>query len=246
MPRYFLEVAYKGTAYKGFQAQQNATTIQGEVEKALQIIFNKHFQLTGASRTDAGVHALQNFFHFDSDNAIERAQLYNINAVLPADITLKNIFQVADNAHSRFQAISREYKYYIYQHKDPFLNDRAYYYPFKLDISLLQQAACIITQHNDFTSFSKRKTQVKTFHCNIINSVWQAEDECFVYTISANRFLRGMVRGLAGTMLKVGRGVITVTEFDNLIKSGDSSRVDFSTPSQGLFLTEVKYPAAIY
>jgi len=239
MPRYFLEVAYKGTHYKGFQVQKNAVTIQSEVEKALAVVFRKEIMLSGSSRTDAGVHALQNFFHFDFEEIIEKCRLYNINAILPPDIAVKQIFPVKDDAHCRFNATSREYKYVIYQHKDPFLEDRGWYYPYSIDIDLLQQAAMVIMQYKDFTSFSKRNTQVKSFVCNIITSEWCRENDCIIYKVSANRFLRGMVRGLVGTMLHVGRKQISVNEFKSIIESKDCTKADFTTPAHGLFLVKV-------
>ncbi|UAY51532.1 tRNA pseudouridine(38-40) synthase TruA [Ferruginibacter albus] len=245
MPRYFIELSYKGTNYSGFQIQQNANSIQAEIEKALQIFFRESFELTGSSRTDAGVHALQNFFHFDADNLPEESVLensiYNLNAILPEDIVIKRIYEAKVDAHCRFDAISREYKYFVYQHKEPFLADRAFYFPYKLDIELLQEAANILTDYNDFTSFSKRNTQVKTFLCSIIKSEWLIEKDTIVYNVKANRFLRGMVRGLAGTMLKVGTGKLSLEEFISVIESKDSTKADFSVPPQALFLVKVEY-----
>ena len=138
MPRYFIEVSYKGTNYSGFQKQQNSNSVQAEVEKALEVFYKEKFELTGSSRTDAGVHALQNFFHFDTDTPI-KSESYSLNAILPGDIVIKRIYGVADNAHCRFDALSREYHYYIYQHKNPFLQDRACYVPYSVDITLLRQ-----------------------------------------------------------------------------------------------------------
>ncbi|MEO8173597.1 MAG: tRNA pseudouridine(38-40) synthase TruA [Sediminibacterium sp.] len=241
MPRYFLELSYKGTAYSGFQVQDNAPTIQSEIEKALQTLFRQTIELTGSSRTDAGVHANQNFFHFDTDQDLTARHIYNINALIPQDIAVKGIYRVPDTAHCRFDAVSREYKYFIYNRKDPFKNDRAWLFPYPLDIGLLQEGAGILTEYTDFTSFSKRNTQVKTFQCRIEISGWQKEGDVLVYHVKANRFLRGMVRGLVGTMLKLGRGQITTLEFRQIIEAKDCSRADFSTPPQGLFLDHVYY-----
>lgn len=240
MPRYFIEVSYKGTNYSGFQVQDNANSIQGEIEKALQIFYKQKFELTGSSRTDAGVHARQNFFHFDTDVAIKE-DVYNLNAILPWDIVVKQIFAVADNAHSRFDAKSREYHYYIYQQKNPFLQEIAYFVPYTIDIELLQQAAKEIMNHTDFTSFSKRNTQVHTFQCDIHVSEWVQEANCWVYKIKANRFLRGMVKGLVGTMLLVGKKKITLQEFKAIIEFRDCTKADFSVSSDGLFLHEVAF-----
>jgi len=241
MPRYFIEVAYKGTNYSGFQRQHNANSVQAELEKALEIFYRQRFELTGSSRTDAGVHALQNFFHFDTDNQIEDGS-YNLNAILPGDIVAKQIFPVPDNAHCRFDAISRQYQYYIYQDKNPFLQGRAYYVPYPVDMELLQAAATEIKNHTDFTSFSKRNTQVKTFECAIQQSEWGLENGCMVYKVKANRFLRGMVKGLVGTMLLAGKRKISLEEFRAIITAKDCTKADFSVSSDGLFLMKVTYP----
>lgn len=241
MSRYFLEVAYKGTNYNGFQIQQNANTIQAEVEKALQTLFKQNFDLTGSSRTDAGVHAFQNFFHFDTDVVITAKNIYNLNAILPKDIIVKNITKVEDDKHCRFAAESREYKYHIYTSKNPFLEDRAYYFPYKLDVDLLHQAAAILLTYTDYTSFSKKHTQVNNFNCNIFISRWIEENDCLVFNVKSNRFLRGMVRALVATMLKVGRGQITIEQFKNIIESKDCASAFFDTPAHGLFLVKVDY-----
>lgn len=240
MPRYFIEVSYKGTNYSGFQKQQNANSVQAEIEKALEIFYKQTFELTGSSRTDAGVHALQNFFHFDTDLPI-KDDAYNLNAILPDDIVIKRVFHVDDNAHCRFDALSREYHYYIYQHKNPFLQGRACYIPYPVDLALLQQAAKEIINHTDFTSFSKRNTQVKSFLCNIYVSEWIKEGDCLIYKIKANRFLRGMVKGLVGTMLLIGKKKISLEEFTAIIKAKDCTKADFSVPPDGLFLAKVAF-----
>ena len=240
--RYFLEVSYKGTNYSGFQSQKNANTIQAEVEKALKILLKEEIQLTGSSRTDTGVHALQNYFHFDTKNELSPQLLYNLNALLPGDIAMRNLHKVRDEAHCRFDAITREYKYYVYQKKNPFLEDKAYYYPYTLDLELMQKAATIIKEYSDFTSFSKRNTQVKSFTCDIQESHWTIEGECFVYHVKANRFLRGMVRALVATMLKVGRNKTNLDNFRTIIESQDCTLADFSAPPNGLFLVRVTFP----
>ena len=243
MPRYFIEVAYKGTAYSGFQVQQNAVTIQFEVEKALSIYFKQSFLLTGASRTDAGVHALQNFFHFDTEEVLvdNFHGIYSLNAILPRDIVIKKIFPVEDNTHCRFDAVSREYKYYLYSDKDPFLQDRAYYFPYKTDIARLKEAASLIMEHNDFTSFSKRNTQVKNFICTVYKSEWNYEANTLVYNVQANRFLRGMVKGIVGTMLMLGTNKISLKEFNSIILNRDCTKANFSVPAHALFLVKVAY-----
>lgn len=240
MPRYFIEVAYKGTRYSGFQIQQNANSVQSEVERALKIYYRHEISLTGSSRTDAGVHAFQNFFHFDLETTIEDAS-YHLNAILPGDIVIKSIKQVPGDLHCRFSALAREYEYFIYQQKDPFSDDRAYFYPFPLNLEILQAAAAELFNHTDFTSFSKRNTQTKTKLCTIKTSQWHMQNGKLVYTVSANRFLRGMVRGLVGTMLLAGRGKITLSQFTGIIEAKDCVKADFSAPPQGLFLKNVHF-----
>ncbi len=245
MSRYFIEVAYNGANYSGFQIQPNAPSIQAEIEKALKILFKQVFVLSCSSRTDAGVHAVGNYFHFDAiglpQNELLYKSIYNLNAILPNDIVIKNIYQVADTAHSRFDAFSRSYQYEVYHSKDPFIADRAYYYPYSLDIEKLQLAADMLKEYQDFTTFSKKNTQVKTFNCKIFKSEWSFKNNTTIYNVEANRFLRGMVRGLVGTMLKVGTGKTSVEAFRNIIESKDCSLADFSVPAHGLFLIQVLY-----
>ena len=243
MPRYFLEMRYMGTRYSGFQIQDNAITIQSETEKALQILLRQPVELTGSSRTDAGVHALQNFFHFEIEQELKPSFVYNINAILPADIAIHTVQKVADDLHCRFHATSRAYAYHLYTEKDPLKVDRAWFYPYTLDLEKLNRAATILKEYKDFTSFSKRNTQVKTYLCNIMKSEWEQIEEGYIYRVEANRFLRGMVRGLVGTMLQVGRGKITEQEFRDIIMAKDCSRADFTTPAHGLYLERVIFPA---
>lgn len=240
--RYFLEVAYKGTRYSGFQSQKNANTVQAEIQKAFKTIIKKELELTGSSRTDAGVHAYQNYFHFDLQSELSSQLVYNLNAILPADIAVKNLLKVKDNAHCRFDAISREYKYHIYQKKNPFLTGKAFYFPYTLDIDAMQEAATAIKEYSDFTSFSKRKTQVKSFVCDIRESNWVTQDGCLIYNVKANRFLRGMVRALTATMLNLGRGKIDLMSFRRIIETKDCTLANFSAPAHGLFLAEVCFP----
>ncbi|MBS1610428.1 MAG: tRNA pseudouridine(38-40) synthase TruA [Bacteroidetes bacterium] len=247
MSRYFIELSYKGTHYSGFQSQQNTPqTIQAELEKAFAILQKDKVELTSSSRTDAGVHALQNYFHFDYNRAVHPQFTYKINAILPADIVVKNIYRVADDYHSRFDAVAREYKYFIYSKKNPFLQDRAFFFPYTMEIEKLKLAADIIKEYTDFTSFSKRNTQVKTFICNIIESEWIQENDYLVYHVKANRFLRGMVRALTATMLKVGRNKISLNDFRKIIEAKDCTMADFAVPAHGLFLVKVEYPSGYF
>jgi len=260
MPRYFIEVCYQGTDYHGFQVQNNALTVQSVLEKALTTFYKQSFSLTGSSRTDAGVHALQNFLHVDTAIKLEHKHVYNLNALLPPSIAVKTIRQVAPTAHCRFDAVARSYQYHIYREKDPFMRDRGWYYPYGLNVALMQEGASMLKEYTDFTSFSKRNTQVYTFDCDIMESSWEEigdkeEGERYmgkgnsengranglVYHVKANRFLRGMVRGLVGTMIKLGREQITMADFRGIIEAKDCTKADFSTPPQGLFLERVWY-----
>ena len=245
MSRYFIELGYEGANYAGFQIQKNANSIQHEVERALKTFLREPIQLTCSSRTDAGVHAISNYFHFDSNlstDTIEGANLLSsLNAILPRDIAINKIYQVPADKHCRFSAKSREYQYYIYQAKNPFLLNRAYFYPYKLDLQKLNEAAGALMEYHDFRSFSKKNTQVKSFECLILKSNWLVDKGTFIYTVKANRFLRGMVKGLVGTMLKVGTGKISLQTFHEIIASKDSSEANFAVPSKGLFLIKVEY-----
>ena len=244
MPRFFIEVSYKGTAYAGFQKQTNANSIQAEVEKAFKVFYKTTVQLTGSSRTDAGVHALQNFFHFDVAGTAEKnfeKDAYHLNAILPADIVIKGIYEVASDLHCRFNAKSREYVYTIYQKKNPFLQAWAYYYPYKLNKDLLNSAAEIVKKQQHFNAFSKKHSQVKTFECHIIESAWSFENEKITYQVKANRFLRGMVRALVATMLQAGRENLSLEAFKELFENKEVAKADFSAPAHGLVLNKVTY-----
>lgn len=241
MARFFLEVAYKGTAYSGFQSQENARTIQEEIEKAFQVLQRDAVVLTGSSRTDAGVHARQNYFHFDFDHPLHEQFLYKINAILPGDIVIKSVREVESSAHCRFDARYRRYRYYTYTTKDPFWEDRAWYFPYRLNHDLLQEAALLLLTYQDFTSFSKRNTQVKTFICQLSDSQWILEGGSLIYQVQSNRFLRGMVRALVSTMLLVGREKLTLSQFKEIIECRDCTKASFAAPAHGLFLEEVGF-----
>lgn len=244
--RYFLELSYKGTNYAGYQVQKNAHTVQAEVENAFAILQRERVVMVSSSRTDAGVHALQNFFHFDYQGEVHPQFRYKMNAILPGDIVVKELWRVADEAHCRFDALSRSYRYYVYRHKDPFMEDRAYYFPYRLDLGLMNEAAEALKRYEDYTSFSKRNTQVKTFLCRISESRWvETEGGVLVYEVKANRFLRGMVRALTATMLKLGRGRISLEEFHAIVEAKDCTRASFSAPGHALFLVGVEYPAGM-
>jgi tRNA pseudouridine38-40 synthase len=246
--RYFIELAYQGTNYAGWQVQDNAPSIQAEIEKALKVVLKEEIYITGSGRTDTGVHASQQFAHFDTNKAIETDLCRNLNAILPKDICIKNIYEVAPDAHSRFDAIRRSYQYKIVQQKNPFLENLATFVPYRFDVDLMQEAAKKLLLYNDFESFSKVKANVKNFRCQIEQADFCytkdvfSEAEVLVFKISANRFLWGMVRAIVGTLLEVGRKKIDVARFEEIIKSRNRAEAAGAAPPQGLYLSEVLYP----
>lgn len=246
MQRYFVEVSYKGKGFAGFQLQENAHTIQAEVANALKTYFRLPFHLTGSSRTDTDVNALQNFFHFDHPELLiepSRA-VYHLNAILPREVVIRGIYEVEPTAHCRFDALSRSYRYRVYREKDPFLTDHAYFYPYTLNLEAMQEAAGRVMQFTEFEAFSKRSTQVHTYSCEIVRSEWKVNGKEVWYEVEANRFLRGMVRGLVGTMLRVGTGKVGVDEFERILRERVHASADFSVPGHGLYLVRVSYPEA--
>lgn len=238
--RYFLELAYKGTRYAGFQVQANAHTVQAEVERALRVLYREEIGCTGSSRTDAGVHAQQNFFHFDTEQEIPPGHVYKLNAILPPDIAIRSVRSMHADAHCRFDAISRSYRYQVYTRKDPFLDDRAWFYPFPLDEGVLRETAALVLGQTEFGAFAKRNSQVNNYRCRVMESRWESVAHGWVYHVRANRFLRGMVRGLVGTMVRAARGG-GVEGFREVMASGDNQRADFTAPGHGLMLVEVGY-----
>lgn len=242
MQRYFIEVAYKGSRFRGFQIQQNGKTIQGEVNHALQTLLRIPIETTTSSRTDAGVHALQNYFHLDLDLELTSSMIYNLNSILDPDIIVKRIQPVSNEYHSRFHATARSYRYHIIQHKNPFLKETAYYFPFRLNVENMRVAANHLLHHGEFPSFAKKHSDVHTFQCRIFQAEWIEQKEELIFHITANRFLRGMVRAIVGTLLQVGRGKITPQEFNQIIESKNSALADFSAEAKGLFLEHVYFP----
>ncbi|MBX6380923.1 tRNA pseudouridine(38-40) synthase TruA [Thermoflavifilum aggregans] len=246
MGRYFMEIAYKGTRYAGFQKQKNALTVQQVIEDALSVLLKQPVPIMGSSRTDTGVHARKNVVHFDAADSLPEHLHYQLNAVLPHDIAVHTIYKVREKAHARFSALSRKYEYVIYFQKNPFLKDFGYYFPYPLDMDALQACANLIPAYKDFRSFSKKRTQVKTFICHIQEARWEKQEDRLIFHIRANRFLRGMVRGLVATQLKVGRGKITIDDFRHIIESQDHRLASFAVPPDGLYLCEVQYGEDIF
>lgn len=241
--RYFLEVQYDGTAFYGSQLQGDLPTVQLALNNALSMLYRRPVVTFGASRTDEGVHAKCNFYHFDAPELAFANLLYKINAILPPTLAVNRIYRAADaELNARFAATSRQYRYRIYARKDPFLVGRALHYPYRLDPAVLQEAAAIIKEYTDFESFCKRNSQTHTFRCTILQSYWEQAGEEWHYVVAANRFLRGMVRGLVGTQLKAARGKYDLQGFREIIEAKDCTRADFSVSGNGLYLERIVYP----
>ena len=245
--RYFIEFSYFGKAYHGWQRQPNASTVQQVLEETLTTLAGSEKTLVAAGRTDAGVHAKQIFAHFES-RQIENCEdlVFKLNAFLPDDISVNRIFEVSDAAHARFDAMERTYEYWVVQEKNPFYIDTAHYINRPLDVAKMNEAAKIIIGHKDFECFSKSNTDVKTFLCDIKKAKWTVDEDRLIFTITADRFLRNMVRAIVGTLLEVGSGKWSNDDVKKILESGDRSKAGPSVPAKGLYLTEVKYPQNIY
>lgn len=244
MTRYFLELSYKGSAYNGWQIQQNALSVQEIIQKALSTLLKESVLIVGAGRTDTGVHASFYIAHFDteSQNDIENISFcYHLNAILPKDIAVYKIYRVNESMHARFSAIEREYKYYITTKKDPFSFDKAYTCIQDLDLDSMQKSADILLEYSDFTSFAKLHTDTKTNICKITHAGFEKENNMIIFTIRADRFLRNMVRAIIGTLLEVGKGNIGIDDFRLIIEKKDRCAAKSSAQSQGLFLTNITY-----
>lgn len=241
--RYFIQLSYNGSAYHGWQIQPNAVTVQETVQDALSKLLNTNISITGAGRTDTGVHAFQMFAHFDVDETLDTENLtFKLNSFLPKDIAIQSIFQVNADAHTRFHAIKRSYDYKISLKKNVFLFDYTHYVHQKLDVDKMNEAANILLEYTNFQCFSKSNTDVKTYNCKIEQAQWKQEGNLLIFTISADRFLRNMVRAIVGTLLNIGLSKIAVSDMHKILASKDRSKAGFSVPSKGLYLTEVLYP----
>ena len=245
--RYFIEFAYQGSAYHGWQRQPNAISVQEVLEHRMSTLLGKPLEVLAAGRTDAGVHARKMIAHFDwEDKELPADFLRRLNAFLPEDIATYKIQSVPDSAHARFDALRRTYKYYVVQDKNPFRTTDAYWVKTPLDIAAMNQAAADMLAFEDFKCFSRSHTDVKTYRCDLHEAFWAVEGEALVFTITADRFLRNMVRAVVGTLLQVGKGELTVEDVKTIIKSRDRSRAGASVPAKGLYLTEILYPQSIY
>ncbi|HVD98405.1 MAG TPA: tRNA pseudouridine(38-40) synthase TruA [Cytophagaceae bacterium] len=244
--RYFLDIAYKGTHYHGWQIQQNAHSVQQELENALQKILGQKIETLASGRTDTGVHAEQQIVHLDLEDEFTEQHVYKLNCVLPNDIAVKDFFPVTNQAHARFDATSRSYEYRITRMKNPFLIDNAYFYDRLLDLAKMNEAAVMLLNYHDFESFSKVHTDVKNFRCDIYLARWKEKNDLLIFEIEANRFLRGMVRAIVGSLIMVGLGKISVQDFEKMIISRSRSQAGPAAPPEGLFLTRIKYPDSVY
>ncbi len=244
MSRYFVQLSFKGSDYHGWQVQPNALSVQEVVEKALSTIFREKIQVVGAGRTDAGVHAKFFVLQFDYSGEIEDYQklVFRLNGFLPSEIAIRKIREVPADFHARFSALSRTYYYYITTIKNPFATDTAFYYSGKLDIDKMNEAAEILLQTDDFTSFSRLHSDVKTNICKVYRAEWVAEGEMLIFKIRADRFLRNMVRAIAGTLIEVGKGKLMADDFRKIIEMKDRSAAGTSAPAHGLFLMNIEYP----
>lgn len=240
--RYFIELSYNGKNYHGWQIQPDAISVQEKLNNALSTIYQSEIQVVGAGRTDTGVHASQMFAHFDVDFKVDDNLVFKLNSILPNDIFIKNILLVDNQKHARFDALERSYEFRIWLGRNPFLLDFSWQiHSQKPDLDLMNQAAKLLLDYDDFESFSKVKTDVYTFNCNVTNAIWVQEEEMLTFHITANRFLRNMVRAIVGTLLDVGLGKITVNDFKNIIESKNRGNAGLSVPAKGLFLTNIKY-----
>jgi len=246
MSRFFAEIKYDGSNYHGWQIQQNANSVQAEINKALCIILQREICVTGAGRTDTGVHAKQLFVHFDVETEFDIPKiLYKLNNFLPDDISVRKITKVTDDAHARFSADSRTYEYWITPLKDPFLTNKAYFLGQPLDLNIMNQAASKLLNYSDFSCFSKSNTNTHTNNCNITFAHWEKKNNCLVFTITSDRFLRNMVRAIVGTLLDIGQHKFEWNKLDDIIKSKNRSEAGTSAPAHGLYLTQIIYPEEV-
>jgi tRNA pseudouridine38-40 synthase len=241
--RYFIKLAYNGTNYHGWQSQPNAISVQETLEKALTLLLKSKIELIAAGRTDAGVHAKEMFAHFDFEEEIDSDfWVPKLNSYLPKDIVIYSIFEVEAEAHARFDALERTYEYYIHSTKDAFINEVSWYHYYPLNLEKMNEATKILLDYTDFECFSKVNTDVFTFNCKIKNAFWQQIGNQLVFTITADRFLRNMVRAIVGTMINIGQEKIEPEHLRTIIESKNRSQAGFSAPAHGLFLTQILYP----
>ena len=247
MNRYFIDLSFSGKNYCGWQIQPNGISVQQCLEEALTTLLQEKISITGAGRTDSGVHAALMVAHFDAEQTISDLALLvdKLNRILPPDIAVQELKSVREDAHARFDALARTYKYYLTDKKDPFRQDFVYKVSKQPDFELMNKAAEILLQTTDFTSFSKLHTDVKTNNCRVTHALWEQDGETWVFTITADRFLRNMVRAIVGTLLEVGRGKLSIEGFREVIDSKDRGKAGTSVPGHALFLVDITYPEDI-
>jgi tRNA pseudouridine38-40 synthase len=245
MQRYFLHLAYNGTRYHGWQIQPNATTVQEVLNEKISLLTGEKVNLVGCGRTDTGVHARMFFAHFDVENPILVSPedfIFKLNGFHLKDIAAYNLWAVPDEYHARFSAISRTYQYYISRKRNPFKENITWEYTGPLDVDAMNKATQYLFSHTDFTSFSKLHTQTATNDCKISEAQWEVTDDEFIFTISADRFLRNMVRAVVGTLVEIGKGKLKPEEMKRIIEAKDRGEAGFSVPASGLFLERISYP----
>lgn len=241
--RYFIKLAYKGTNYFGWQYQPDAISVQETLNKALSTLLKTNIDILGAGRTDSGVHAKEMFAHFDYETEIDTQKIvYKLNSFLPKDIAIFDLIKVHDDAHARFDATKRTYEYHIHTKKNAFESDDSWYYSLPLDVEKMNEACKILFEYIDFECFSKTHTDVNTFNCKIFEANWKQNEDKLVFTITADRFLRNMVRAIVGTMINIGSGKVSLNDFRKIIESKNRSKAGFSVPAHGLYLTKIEYP----
>ncbi|MGH2666846.1 tRNA pseudouridine(38-40) synthase TruA [Flavobacterium sp.] len=241
--RYFIEFAYNGTNYHGWQYQPNASSVQETLNKVFSTLLQEEIDIMGAGRTDAGVHAKQMFGHFDSEKKIDTPLfIHKANSFLPKDIVIYDIMLVHDEAHARFDASSRTYHYHISTYKNVFNKELAWQFGQNLDMEAMNEAAKLLLDYTDFKCFSKSNTDVNTYNCKVTEAFWTAKKEELVFTISADRFLRNMVRAIVGTLINIGLHKITIQDFIQIIEDRSRENAGFSVPAHGLYLTQISYP----
>ncbi len=244
--RYFIQFSYNGSAYHGWQMQPNAITVQEVLEKALSTLLGETIATMGAGRTDAGVHAQKMLAHFDTDISLDSTNLvYKLNAFLPYDVAVSQIYKVQPDAHARFHATKRSYLYRVSLKKNVFNHKAAYYVRPNLDVIKMEEATKVLFEYKDFQCFSKTHTDVKTYYCTIMHAAWTTQADELHFNITADRFLRNMVRAIVGTIINVGLGKLNVEDMHKIIASKDRSKAGYSVPAHGLYLTEVAYPETL-
>ncbi len=245
MNRYFIDVSFNGTCYHGWQRQPNGLTVQEILEVNVSKLFRKTIRITGAGRTDAGVHARHYMAHFDADPEdlhLQSEWINTLNRMLPKDIVIHQVRKVNQEAHARFDALSRTYQYVILREKNPFKNEFAWYYWGPLDREAMNKAALLFLGKQDFTSFSKLHTKTKTNLCTVMEAHWDIQEDCMVFTVRADRFLRNMVRAMVGTLVDVGRGKTSGEAIQRILQAKNRCEAGASVPAQGLFLSGIEYP----